>query len=209
MSELRERIRQTIDSEDVVLFMKGRPERVMCGNSSRALDALRSVGAPVTTVDVLPDPAIRTELSALSSWPTIPQVFVRGELLGGADIVQELAETGELREKLESSLPGRLGRRPRGARRRARAAAVASPGAVTFLDRLLGRKEPTAAKQEGDAHALDRDDDPRGGVQSEAYRLADPRDVVEEGGKVMSGPGGAPQEETTPAERREQHPPQA
>lgn len=80
---------------------------------------------------------------------------------------------------------------------------------MTFLDRLLGRKEPTAAKQEGDVHGLDRDDDPRGGVQSEEYRLADPRDVVEQGGTVMSGPGGAPQEDTTVEERREQHPPQA
>ena len=104
MSDLRERIKETIESEDVVLFMKGTPERVFCGNSARALDALRAVGAPVTAVDVLPDPAIRQELSALSSWPTIPQVFVRGELVGGADIVEELAATGELREKLESSL---------------------------------------------------------------------------------------------------------
>jgi len=104
MSELNDRIRQTIESEDVVLFMKGTPERVFCGNSARALDALRAVGAPVTAVDVLPDPAIRHELSALSNWPTIPQVFIRGELVGGADIVQELAETGELEEKLESTL---------------------------------------------------------------------------------------------------------
>ncbi len=106
MSELGEKIKETIQSEDVVLFMKGTPERVFCGNSARALDALRAVGAPVTAVDVLPDPAIRQELSALSSWPTIPQVFVRGELVGGADIVQELAETGELREKLEAALSG-------------------------------------------------------------------------------------------------------
>ncbi len=104
MSELRERIKQTIESEDVVLFMKGTPERVFCGNSARALAALRAAGAPVTAVDVLPDPAIRQELSALSNWPTIPQVFVRGELVGGADIVQELAETGELGEKLEATL---------------------------------------------------------------------------------------------------------
>jgi monothiol glutaredoxin len=101
---LKERIQETIESEDVVLFMKGTPEQVLCGNSARALDALRAVGAPVTAVDVLPDPAIRQELSALSSWPTIPQVFVRGELVGGADIVQELAETGELREKLDAAL---------------------------------------------------------------------------------------------------------
>ncbi len=107
MSELKDRIRQTIESEDVVLFMKGTPDRVFCGNSARALDALRAVGAPVTAVDVLPDPAIRHELSAISNWPTIPQVFVRGELVGGADIVQELAETGELAEKLESALGGR------------------------------------------------------------------------------------------------------
>jgi monothiol glutaredoxin len=104
MSELRDRIKRTIESEDVVLFMKGTPERVFCGNSARALEALRSVGASVTAVDVLPDPAIRQELSALSSWPTIPQVFIRGELVGGADIVEELAESGELREKLDAAL---------------------------------------------------------------------------------------------------------
>jgi len=104
MSELSDRIRSTIESEDVVLFMKGTPQQVLCGNSARALEALRSVGASVTAVDVLPDPAIRQELSALSNWPTIPQVFVRGELVGGADIVQELAASGELREKLAASL---------------------------------------------------------------------------------------------------------
>ncbi|MBA2536010.1 MAG: Grx4 family monothiol glutaredoxin [Actinobacteria bacterium] len=104
MSELREKIRETIESEPVVLFMKGTPEQVYCGNSGRALEALRSVGAPVTTVDVLPDPRIRQELSALSNWPTIPQVFVGGELVGGADIVQELAETGELKQKLDAAL---------------------------------------------------------------------------------------------------------
>ncbi|MBA2614897.1 MAG: hypothetical protein H0U90_03835 [Actinobacteria bacterium] len=80
---------------------------------------------------------------------------------------------------------------------------------MSFLDRLLGRKEPKAAEQKGDPHALDRDDDPRGGLQSDEYRKADPRDVVEEGGTVMSGPGGAPQEGMPLEERREQHPPQA
>jgi monothiol glutaredoxin len=104
MSELRERIKRTIETEDVVLFMKGTPERVYCGNSSRALEALRAVGAPIAAVDVLPDPNVRQELSALSNWPTIPQVFVRGELVGGADIVEELAETGELKDKLDTSL---------------------------------------------------------------------------------------------------------
>ena len=104
MSDLRDDIRRTIDTEDVVVFMKGTPERVFCGNSARALEALRAVGAPVTAVDVLPDPTIRQELSALSNWPTIPQVFIRGELVGGADIVEELAQTGELREKVDAAL---------------------------------------------------------------------------------------------------------
>ncbi len=104
MSELSDKIQQVITDEPVALFMKGTPAFVMCGNSHRALEALRAVGAPVTAVDVLPDPQIRQELSALSNWPTIPQVFIRGELVGGADIVQELAETGELREKLDAAL---------------------------------------------------------------------------------------------------------
>jgi monothiol glutaredoxin len=84
--------------------MKGTPQFVMCGNSHRALEALRSVGAPVTAVDVLPDPRIRQELSSLSGWPTIPQVFIRGELIGGADIAEELLASGELRGKLQSAL---------------------------------------------------------------------------------------------------------
>jgi monothiol glutaredoxin len=104
MSDLSENIRQTIDDEPVLAFIKGTHEQCMCGNSERALQALRSVGASFTAVDVLPDPAIRQELSALSSWPTIPQVFVGGELVGGADIVQELALSGELEAKLDEKL---------------------------------------------------------------------------------------------------------
>ena len=104
MSELRQTIQQVIENEPVALFMKGTPHFVMCGNSERALRALREAGAPVTAVDILPDPRIRQELSALSGWPTIPQVFVRGELIGGADIVEELAEDGELERKLEQAL---------------------------------------------------------------------------------------------------------
>jgi monothiol glutaredoxin len=106
MSDLSTRIQDVIDNEPVALFMKGTPSFVMCGNSHRALEALRALGAPVTAVDILPDPEIRQQLSALSGWPTIPQVFVRGELVGGADIVEELAESGELRRKLEDALGG-------------------------------------------------------------------------------------------------------
>ena len=104
MSKLSDRIKDVIAQEPVTLFMKGTPQMVMCGNSDRALRALREAGAPVTAVDVLPDPAIRQELSALSGWPTIPQVFVGGELIGGADIAQELAESGELTQILETKL---------------------------------------------------------------------------------------------------------
>ena len=104
MSELREQIQDVIETEPVALFMKGTPQFVMCGNSERALRALREAGAPVTAVDILPNPAIRQELTAISGWPTIPQVFVKGELIGGADIVQELEASGELERKLADAL---------------------------------------------------------------------------------------------------------
>jgi monothiol glutaredoxin len=99
-----EKIQEVIDRSDVAIFMKGTPAFVMCGNSDRALQALRRAGAPVTAVDVLPDPAIRQDLSAISGWPTIPQVFVKGELIGGADIVEELAASGELEQTLRDKL---------------------------------------------------------------------------------------------------------
>jgi monothiol glutaredoxin len=104
MSEIGEQIRQILDGADVALFMKGTPEMIMCGNSDRALGALRRVGAPVVAVDVLHDPQIREELSQISGWPTIPQVFVKGELVGGADITEELAQTGELEQLLREKL---------------------------------------------------------------------------------------------------------
>ena len=104
MSDLSSNIRQVIEGEDVAVFIKGTPQMVMCGNSMRALEALRRAGAPITAVDVLPDPRIRQELSALTDWPTIPQVFVKGELLGGADITEELFASGELGRKLDDAL---------------------------------------------------------------------------------------------------------
>ena len=100
MSEISDRIKDVIENEPVALFMKGTPQFVMCGNSDRTLRALREAGAPVTAVDVLPDPAIRQELSELSGWPTIPQLFVKGELVGGCDIVTEMYQSGELAETL-------------------------------------------------------------------------------------------------------------
>ena len=101
---LQDQLRDVIETEPVVLFMKGTPQLVMCGNSDRALRALLDAGAPVTAVDILPDPRIRQELSALSGWPTIPQVFVKGELIGGADITEELHASGELRRQLDDAL---------------------------------------------------------------------------------------------------------
>ena len=109
MSELKTQIEDIISNEPVALFMKGTPSFVMCGNSQRALEALRAAGAPVTAVDILPDPAFRQQLSAVSGWPTIPQVFVKGELIGGADIVEELAASGELQEKLTEALGDNYG----------------------------------------------------------------------------------------------------
>ena len=104
MSELSDSIKKVIEDEPVALFMKGTPQFIMCGNSDRALRALREAGAPVTAVNVLSDPAIRQELQQLSGWPTIPQVFVKGELVGGADITQELSESGELEQLLTEKL---------------------------------------------------------------------------------------------------------
>jgi monothiol glutaredoxin len=104
MSELRQRIEDVIRDEPVALFMKATPQNVICGNSNRALRALREAGAPVSAVDILPDPAIRQELSAISGWPTIPQIFVKGELIGGADIVEELAASGELSRVLREKI---------------------------------------------------------------------------------------------------------
>ena len=104
MSTLSEQISDVIEKEPVALFMKGTPEMVMCGNSSRALNALTAVGAPVTTVDILPDPRIRQQLAEISGWPTIPQVFVKGELIGGADITEELLASGDLQRKVDEAL---------------------------------------------------------------------------------------------------------
>jgi monothiol glutaredoxin len=91
-------IQEAIAGNEVLLFMKGTPEAPRCGFSARTVAALEAVGAPFAAVDILPDPRIRQELSALSNWPTIPQLFVRGELVGGCDIVTEMYESGELAE---------------------------------------------------------------------------------------------------------------
>ena len=97
---LREAIEQAIAENPVLLFMKGTPEQPMCGFSARTAASLQALGVPFAAVDILPDPRIRQELSALSNWPTIPQLFVDGELVGGCDIVMEMYQSGELQQTL-------------------------------------------------------------------------------------------------------------
>jgi monothiol glutaredoxin len=95
-AEIAQAIDEAIAKNRVMLFMKGTPDRPACGFSYRTVLALRDAGAEFGAVDVLPDPRIRQLLSARSGWPTIPQLFVDGELVGGCDITLELHESGEL-----------------------------------------------------------------------------------------------------------------
>ena len=97
---IRDEISKAISEHEIILFMKGRPEQPMCGFSARTVAALDALGTSYAAVDVLPDPRIRQELSAISNWPTIPQLFVNGQLVGGCDIVTEMYESGELAQTL-------------------------------------------------------------------------------------------------------------
>src|SRR5439155_736872 len=102
---LREAIAEAIRDNEVILFMKGVPEAPACGFSARATACLQALDVAFAAVDVLPDPRIRQELSALSNWPTIPQLFVKGELIGGSDIIMEMYESGELAQALGTDAP--------------------------------------------------------------------------------------------------------
>ena len=102
---LRDAIQEAIRDNKVILFMKGTPEQPMCGFSARASAALQAVGVPFAAVDILPDPRIRQELSAITNWPTTPQLIVDGELIGGSDIVVEMFENGELHDVLGAEKP--------------------------------------------------------------------------------------------------------
>jgi monothiol glutaredoxin len=102
---MRDAIQEAITENPVLLFMKGTPDAPACGFSARTVGVLQSTGTQFAAVDILPDPRIRQELSALSNWPTIPQLFVNGELVGGCDIVTEMYESGELHEALGLEAP--------------------------------------------------------------------------------------------------------
>jgi monothiol glutaredoxin len=93
---MHDAIQEAITENPVILFMKGNPDAPACGFSARTVAILQSMGARFAAVDILPDPRIRQELSVISNWPTIPQLFVDGELIGGCDIITEMYESGEL-----------------------------------------------------------------------------------------------------------------
>ena len=98
--QIREAIQSAISENPVILFMKGTPDQPMCGFSARTVAILQSLGKPFAAVNILPDPRIRQELSGVSNWPTIPQLFIDGEFVGGCDIVTEMYESGELQTAL-------------------------------------------------------------------------------------------------------------
>ena len=103
--EIHNFIQQAIDENHVMLFMKGTPNQPACGFSARASGALNALGVQYAALDILPDPRIREELSGLSGWPTIPQLFVDKELVGGSDIIMEMFESGELAQLLGVEQP--------------------------------------------------------------------------------------------------------
>lgn len=98
---IEELIKEQIASTPVIIYMKGTPDIPQCGFSAKAVEALKKEGKPFGFVNVLEDPAIRAELPKIANWPTFPQLWVKGELIGGADIVLEMAESGELHELLK------------------------------------------------------------------------------------------------------------
>jgi monothiol glutaredoxin len=104
-TEIRDFIQNAIGENHVMLFMKGTPHQPACGFSARTSACLNALGVQYAALDILPDPRIREELSGISGWPTIPQLFVDGELVGGCDIVTEMYESGELAEKLGVEQP--------------------------------------------------------------------------------------------------------
>ena len=100
--ETQERIRRVIEENSVMLFMKGSPDFPQCGFSGRVVQILEACGAKFSSADVLMDPELREGIKAYSNWPTIPQLYIQGELIGGSDIVMEMHENGELKKKIDA-----------------------------------------------------------------------------------------------------------
>ena len=99
---IQEKIKQQITENDVIIYMKGNAELPMCGFSARAVQILKSCGVKFATVDVLQDEEIRNGIKVYSNWPTIPQLYIKGEFIGGSDIIAEMYEAGELQGLLQS-----------------------------------------------------------------------------------------------------------
>lgn len=99
----KDKVQETVQADSIVIFAKGTRQQPMCGFSHRAIDIMERFGKPFTVVNIFEDPTIRPALVDFSSWPTTPQVFINGELLGGSDIVQEMFDNGELKKKVESA----------------------------------------------------------------------------------------------------------
>ena len=100
--EIQERILKVIEENSVMLFMKGAPDFPQCGFSGRVVQILEACGAEFGSADVLMDPELREGIKAYSNWPTIPQLYIQGELIGGSDIVMEMHENGELKKKIDA-----------------------------------------------------------------------------------------------------------
>ena len=100
--EIQERIRKVIEENSVMLFMKGSPDFPQCGFSGRVVQILEACGAEFSSADVLMDPELREGIKAYSNWPTIPQLYIQGELIGGSDIVLEMDDNGELKKKIDA-----------------------------------------------------------------------------------------------------------
>lgn len=101
MSDAQETIRKQVTENKIVLYMKGTPDFPQCGFSGRTVQVLKSYGKPFMAVDVLQSGEIREGIKTFSNWPTIPQLYINGEFIGGCDIVVEMAQNGELKELLE------------------------------------------------------------------------------------------------------------
>lgn len=102
--DTQEKIKEIVENNKVVIFMKGTPEAPQCGFSSQAIRCLQGAGAPITAVNVLSDPTVRQGIKEFTKWPTIPQIFINGKFIGGCDILTEMYERGELKNVIEDAL---------------------------------------------------------------------------------------------------------
>lgn len=134
-ADTRARIESILSSHEVVLFMKGSPQRPQCGFSMKASSIVGGLVAEYAHVDVLQDPELREGIKAFGQWPTIPQLYVRGELIGGSDIIEQMMNSGELHELLGGAAPDR------------------TPPTITITDEAAGQIRKAMAEQ-GEGLAL-------------------------------------------------------